>query len=164
MMRIMTPSGVLRNVTRVLPICEIRLEFNGRSRRAVEISESMECEPTALGFEFQSKGDCDSCVYGNELFIGNLKPEAVREILRKLLSDGSYDFSDMEYQKAGWIMETTFDKGATIPYSSAYTCGICSLSDIKSRMVCDLPFIDLESMDQADGWNEGFKEGDDEQE
>lgn len=124
MMRVMTPNGMLRSVEKAVPMCEVRIDFNGRSRRCVEPVDAFGAEPTAISLELQHSPFEGT----NELFIGNLKPERVTEILRKLLADGYFDFSAMEYQKAKGLDKTVLDGGGSLPYTSDFTFGVESVN------------------------------------
>lgn len=117
MMRIITPNGKLKQVENVVPMCEMRFQFNGEKKRMIEIARGMDTEPTALQLQARSSRldafghSCD------HLLVGNLKPEKVKEIQRKLLTQGYFDFSELDYQKAGWTGDTVFDNGETKPYA-----------------------------------------------
>lgn len=158
MMRVMTPKGVLREVKKAEPVCEVRFELNGVKRRFAETAGSMESEPTALRLILQ---DVKNVIFGMrecELFIGNLKPEKVLEIQRKLLAEGYYDFSGLGYQKVTVVDDTVFDKGVSAPYTSDYTAGT-QLPMGCNQMCCQADiFPQMESCDDDD------REGEDEQE
>lgn len=119
MMRIITPKGELRKVKRVVAVCEMRNQFNGRMDRKIEIANDMSYNPTGVCLELDVR-DTGFVACGQEVFIGNLKTEKVQEILRKLLKEGYFDFSELEYQKADLYKETVFDEGKSKPYTSDY--------------------------------------------
>ena len=123
MMRIITPQGVLQEVVKVVPICEKRLNFNGKYVRMVEPANGIGVLPTALELQFESRKPNDMYMNTVNLFVGNLKPGTVREIQKKLLSDGYFDFSELKYQRKKMVLDTTFDNGESEPYTSDYTLG-----------------------------------------
>lgn len=125
MMRIITPKGDLRNIKRAVAVCEMRNQFNGRMDRKIEIANDMSYNPTGVCLELDVR-DTGFVACGQEVFIGNLKTEKVQEILRKLLKEGYFDFSELEYQKENMVEKTTFDAGKSKPYASDYVIGICS--------------------------------------
>lgn len=163
MMRILTPKGVLREAVKAVPVCEARIVFNGKTKRAVEAAKDMDSEPTALSLIFEQNAIPFVPRLEPELFIGNLKPEAVKEIMQKLLSDGSYDFSGLNYQKAETIEKTVFDKGATAPYTTDYMSGAGGLFYGCGCPVGIFPAQNpVNSFD--DKWDKDWEEADDEQE
>lgn len=97
-MRIVTPNGAIKEVEKVCFMVEKRFKFNNHERRAVEEAESLAEKPTAVSLTFASSNAMFG-VFGNDLFIGNLKPETVVEIQQSLLKDGFYDFGGMKYQR-----------------------------------------------------------------
>lgn len=125
MIRIITPRGEMWEVKRAVAVCEMRQKFNGRLNRKIEIAKDLSCNPTGLCLQLDVNGT-GFATFGQELFIGNLKSEEVQEILRKLLKEGYFDFSELEYQKENMVEKTTFDAGKSKPYASDYVIGICS--------------------------------------
>ena len=119
MIRIITPRGEMWEVKRAVAVCEMRQKFNGRLNRKIEIAKDLSCNPTGLCLQLDVNGT-GFATFGQELFIGNLKSEEVQEILRKLLKEGYFDFSELEYQKADLYKETVFDEGKSKPYTSDY--------------------------------------------
>ena len=124
MMRIITPKGELRKVKRVVAVCEMRNQFNGRMDRKIEIANDMSYNPTGVCLELDVR-DTGFVACGQEVFIGNLKTEKVQEILRKLLKEGYFDFSELEYQKADLYKETVFDEGKSNAYTSDHVIECC---------------------------------------
>lgn len=119
MVQIMTPKGVLLEVVNAVPVCEVRLEFNGCNRRLVEVAKGLGTEPTAIAMKYNRRSRNGADDGTDELFVGNLKPEVVKETMRKLLEDGYFDFNSMGYQKQAMdIDKTVFDKGESRPYTS----------------------------------------------
>lgn len=126
MMRIITPKGEVRKIKRAAAVCEMRNQFNGRMDRKIEIANDMSYNPTGVCLVFDVEGTGFG-MYGQELFIGNLKTEKVKEILRKLLKEGYFDFSELEYQKLDMVDDTVFDEGKTKPYTSDFIAGYCPM-------------------------------------
>lgn len=126
MVRVITPKGELKSIKRAVAVCEMRNQFNGRLDRRVEIANDLNCNPTGLCFDIDVK-DTGFGALGQEVFIGNLKTEKVQAILRKLLKEGYFDFSELEYQKAELYEKTVFDEGKSKPYTSDYITEYCPL-------------------------------------
>lgn len=124
MMRIITPKGDLRNIKRAVAVCEIRNQFNGRMDRKIEIANDMSYNPTGVCLEFAVR-DTVFTTYNKELFVGNLKTEKVQEILRKLVKEGYFDFSELEYQKVDLFEQTVFDEGKSNAYTSDHVIECC---------------------------------------
>lgn len=138
-MRIVTPNGAIKEVEKVCLMVEKRFKFNGRERRALEEAESLAEMPTAISLTFASSNAMFG-IFGNDLFIGNLKPETVVEIQKSLLKDGFYDFGGMEYQRVKDFSKTTFDQGESLPYTSAFSmpfiCGSAGVDSIMRSVPC----------------------------
>ena len=118
LLKVLTPAGLLRTVEDVVPIIEERRTFNGQKRRIVEVC-SDRAEPNGVTLLCKNNMNYMPCQCSRELTIGNLKSEAVREIMRKLLSDGYYDFSQIEYQaRVDTVDETELDNGEGLSYTS----------------------------------------------
>ena len=123
MMLMLRPDGALKEVEKVEAINEIRFPYNGSIRRVIE-----KCAPKS-----QPNGVCILYVDGdkiarqhNELVVGNLKAETVRQILQKLLKDGSFDFTSLNFQPwAEDMRETIFDFGASLPYTNEFVQRYC---------------------------------------
>lgn len=121
MVQIMTPKGVLLEVVNAVPVCEVRLEFNGCNRRLVEAAKGLGTEPTAIAMKYNRRSRNGADDGTDELFVGNLKPEVVRETMRKLLEDGYFDFSSMGYQNpVEEVKDTVFDNGESLPYTTDF--------------------------------------------
>ena len=162
MLHVLTPKGVLREVVKSEPVCEARVKFNGGVKRVVEVAEGMDSKPTALNILFRhTEGQFLGMCCGNELFIGNLKPEKVSEIQGKLLSEGFYDFSRLHYQKAFIVDKTVFDEGVSDPYTSSYTAGAQMLVPCAHCFEQDKLFTEAEDSVEEEWKEEG---GADEQE
>lgn len=164
MLRIITPKGVLREAVHVLPVCELRNRFNKRVFRAVEFADGMDARPTALQIEFPSQ---TMPLEGANLFVGNLKPVTVKGIMQKLLTEGYYDFSTLEYQEAKILGETVFDDGVSQPYTSDYTFGIryaANKEGFFGGAVQEDIFSCVRCADNnPDSWEESGVDGDDEE-
>lgn len=120
MMRIISPRGKLVRVGEVIPCCEIRFHFNGEDKRLLEEQKGINSKPTALQIRYNNTGIDTFCdpIYG--MFVGNLKPEQVKEIQKSLLRDGYFDFSELDYQEESLDNDPVFDNGETKPYVVEY--------------------------------------------
>lgn len=138
-MRIVTPNGAIKEVEKLCLMVEKRFMFNNHERRALEEAESLAEKPTAISLTFASSNAMFG-VFGNDLFIGNLKPETVVEIQQSLLKDGFYDFGGMEYQRVKDFSKTTFDHGKSLPYTSAFSMpfngGLVGVDSILRSVPC----------------------------
>lgn len=120
MMRIISPRGKLVRVGDVIPCCEIRFHFNGEDKRLLEEHRGIDSNPTALRIRYKGSrlNAFGEPFFG--MFVGNLKPEQVKEIQKSLLKDGYFDFSELDYQEACSDGKTVFDNGETKPYVVEY--------------------------------------------
>lgn len=118
MLRIITPKGVLREVSQIKPVCETRVQINRKTRRLVTVADDLYLsKPTGLALRFQLYPLTeDGCT--KELFIGNLKPEQVADIQKAILTQGYFDFSALTYQDVEKLENTVFDQGSSLPYTS----------------------------------------------
>lgn len=115
MIKILTPTGSLIEVAKVEPIVEKRVQFNGSEVRLCQIAKDSKQNITGLYIT----SDVDDSVFceSTNILVANLKPSLAEEILQKLLSDGYYDFSALDYQaKPAGIKDYVYDTGASKPY------------------------------------------------
>ena len=120
MYKILSSTGRLQGVTEVIPTVEAVVEFNGRKKRFVEKVTKTTVEPNGLILVSNSKTrglSLDNC----REYIGNLSADKVKEIMKALLIQGYYDFSEMEYQKAERKKDVVLDGGKSLPYTSKIT-------------------------------------------
>ena len=120
-MRIITPKGELKEVVRVSPVVELRSKFNGKVMRKVEFAANMDVGVNGLQMEYSAQSV--AVMSTNSLLIGNLRAEAVRDIMHNLLEQGYFDFTSLDYQyKTSVDLErTVFDNGKSKPYTSEFT-------------------------------------------
>ncbi|MGN0483128.1 MAG: hypothetical protein ACI4HI_06230 [Lachnospiraceae bacterium] len=113
-MRILSPSGKIYEVNKILPYVEKKEEFNEKTFINREEAANPSVQPSALKLFFQ--GDEDGGI--QMLYVGNMKPEKVREISLQLLRDGYYDFTVLEYQKRNPLCDGNLkiDQGKSKPY------------------------------------------------
>ena len=115
MMNIITPTGSLIEVTKVEPIVEKRVQFNGSEVRLCQIAKDLKQNITGLYITTEAD-DSVFCATTN-ILVANLKPSLAKEILQKLLSDSYYDFSALDYQlKPTGLGNFVYDTGASKPY------------------------------------------------
>lgn len=89
-------NGGLFEISKVEEIVEKRVPFNGTNIRLVQIAK--DSKQAVSGLHFQVKNtECNVFAIG-EFTIGNLPTAKVKEIMKQLLSDGYYDFSDCDFQ------------------------------------------------------------------
>jgi len=115
MYRMLSPNGKLLTSKKIEPVVENVIKINGKQQRLSEIAEGFKNEPNAI-LIFN-----DTELTHEQLYIGNLKPAKVKEIMVSLLQDGYYDFSQMQYQDTKKVNTLVFDNGESLPYSSEIT-------------------------------------------
>ena len=165
MLRVITPKGALRQVAKVTPVCEMRNKFNKKVVRTVEFANGMSANPNAVQIEFPN----ETLPLMNTLFIGNLSTVAVKDIMQKMLEQGYFDFSSLEYQEEMNLYKTIFDGGKSNPYTSDYTFGlVCVHGDAgvfggmsQDEFSCAGDDLSDDDMDTED-WDES-EDGDDEE-
>ena len=115
MMNIITPTGSLIEVTKVEPIVEKRVQFNGSEVRLSKIAK--DSKQNITGFYITTEADDSVFCATTNILVANLKPSLAEEILQKLLSDSYYDFSALDYQlKPTGLGNFVYDGGASKPY------------------------------------------------
>ena len=97
MYRILSPNGKLIASERIEPVVEKVIKMNGKQQRMSEIADGFKNEPNAMLIHPNTIFAYD------ELYIGNLKPTKVQEIMEILLRDSYYDFSKLHYQNVNMI-------------------------------------------------------------
>lgn len=102
-------NGGLFEISKVEEIVEKRVPFNGTNIRLVQIAK--DSKQAVSGLHFQVKNtECNVFAIG-EFTIGNLPTAKVKEIMKQLLSDGYYDFSDCDFQPMMFVEKYKFDEG-----------------------------------------------------
>lgn len=115
MMNIITPTGTLIEVSKVEPIVEKRVQFNGSEVRLCQVAKDL--KQTITGLYITSEADASVFCASTNFLVANLKPSLAEEILRNLLSEGYYDFSTLDYQlKPTALGQYVYDTGASKPY------------------------------------------------
>ena len=107
-------NGGLFEISKIEEIVEKRVPFNGTNIRLVQIAK--DSKQAVSGLHFQVKNtECNVFAIG-EFTIGNLPTAKVKEIMKQLLSDGYYDFSDCDFQPMMFVEKYKFDEGKSKPY------------------------------------------------
>ncbi len=115
MMKILTPTGSLIEVAKVEPIVEERVQFNGSEVRLCQIAK--DSKQNITGLYITSETDDSVFCASTSILVANLKPSVAEEIMQRLLSDGYYDFSALDYQaKPAGIKDYVYNAGASKPY------------------------------------------------
>ena len=99
MIKIMTPNRSVIGVTKVEPVVEKRLHFNGSDIRLCEVAKGTRQKITGLYLTADEK-NLFPFASGN-LLVCNLKPDLAESILRELLSVGYWDFSSPQMRSMG---------------------------------------------------------------
>ena len=121
-MRIITPTGKVHKVCNAVPYAEKKEVFNGRVHVNTEVAMNMSVKPTGIKLSLEREPNDFSIP---SVYIGNLAPEKVQEILSALLKEGYYDFSKLEYQKVeniGFNSSMEIDGGKTLPFYQENIC------------------------------------------
>lgn len=115
MMKILTPTGSLIEVAKVEPIVEERVQFNGSEVRLCQVAK--DSKQNITGLYITSEADDSVFCASTSILVANLKPSLAEEIMQKLLSDGYYDFSALDYQaKPAGIKDYVYNAGVSKPY------------------------------------------------
>lgn len=124
-------NGGLFEISKVEEIVEKRVPFNGTNIRLVQIAK--DSKQAVSGLHFQVKNtECNVFAIG-EFTIGNLPTAKVKEIMKQLLSDGYYDFSDCDFQPMMFVEKYKFDEGKSRPYlSEGSLIQFCAPNDVFS--------------------------------
>ena len=119
MVRILTPVGTVEKFNVVRPVVEAKMKFNGSNRIVMEKAMNLSTEPTGIYLSCKGQPSMGFCLESTrEFYVGNLPAEKVKEILKTLLTEGYYDFSQFDYQDTKSFAKVVFDKGASKPYCS----------------------------------------------
>lgn len=97
MMKILSPKGALLSVTKVEPLVEKRVSFNGSQLRLCQVAKDNYQLVTGV---YLTVSSVDTPFMPANIIVGNLKPAVVNDIMNKLLVEGNYDFSQLSYQKS----------------------------------------------------------------
>ncbi len=148
-MRIISPTGKVCKVLKVEPYAEKKDIFNGKSQRITELAISLDVRPTGVKcfLECARNDFAEPFVY-----IGNLTPEKVQEILDALLKNGYYDFSRFEYQKKvnAFGENIKIDGGVTLPYYQESDCALFGAPLFSRNDTIDFPEEDDEEYEEED--------------
>ena len=107
-------NGGLFEISKVEEIVEKRVLFNGANMRLVQIAK--DDKQTVSGLHFYVKTKEFDVFAINEFTIGNLSTDKVKKIMKKLLSEGYYDFSACDFQPMMPVDKYKFDEGKSMPY------------------------------------------------
>lgn len=117
-MKIMSPSGKVLKVERIVPYAEAVVQLNGNENYYTEEAKDLSVNPTGLKFYIEKPfGMCqDPYVY-----IGNLSQEMREEIQQAMLKEGAYNLSSFAYQEVsygcfGVTSAPVIDGGISLPY------------------------------------------------
>ena len=114
---VLSPKGKLMQITEAVPVCERLLKFNGKRRLLMERAEKPETA-TAVALRIAQETHTPFANMGNELLVGNLPVGKAEEILKSLLTQGYFDFTELTYQEVKYVSEISFDQGKSQPYTT----------------------------------------------
>ena len=131
MVKVLVNSGLFE-ISKVEEIVEKRVPFNGANIRLVQIAKDSKQAVSGLHFHVKNT-ECNVFAIG-EFTIGNLPTVKVKEIMKQLLSEGYYDFSDFTFQSMVMPVEKyKFDEGKSRPYlSEGSLIQFCAPNDVFS--------------------------------
>lgn len=116
--RIMCPSGTIRNFRGVYPVVERKVEMNGTSLLLRVKAKSLADNPTGLLFIREDLGVFNM---ENNLYIGNLPEEQIKGMLESVNTNGVLRLCDLSYQKAKSCTEVQLVPGTFLPYTNEFT-------------------------------------------
>lgn len=153
MYRILSPNGQLFLGEKIIPIIEKVFEINGEKKRVVVVANGFANEPN--GIVIYSSSEPNYMCNKNNFYIGNLRPLEVQKIMRTLVKEGYYDFSEMEYQNVKTLGKVTFDNGESLPYSSevvesSFPAGLYFNGDNVFERDCNLMDISIDEDNEED--------------
>ena len=90
-MRVISPRGELINVTRVTAMCEVDVILNEKVRTIIEACENG--NRTATGLLMQIADNRAESIFANNIYIGNLEPSKLKEVMEGLLTRDFFDLS-----------------------------------------------------------------------
>lgn len=121
MVKILSPTGVLCEIERAVPVCEAVVKINGVRQLFFERAKSLKVNPTGIALKVHADMIEPFDILPSELYIGNLPAEKIGVILSELAKQGYYDFTKQEYQQKEYIFDLAVDKGESLPFSSDIT-------------------------------------------
>ena len=91
-MRVISPRGELINVSRVTAMCEADVTMNGKTKTIIEACEDGK-RSTATGLLMQIADNRADSIFANNIYIGNLEPSKLKEIMEGLLTRDFFDLT-----------------------------------------------------------------------
>lgn len=118
-MRIVSPFGKVFEARNIVPVFEKVVKINGDTRRVFEQARGFETKPTGIAvYAEQPQAGLGVPINDRGIYIGNLKPEKLKLVLRELAEKGYYDFSAVKYQNSRKFDSQIIDGGESLPYNS----------------------------------------------
>lgn len=115
---VISPKGRFMQITEAVPVCEKLVKFNGKRRLLMERAEKPETA-TAIALRIAQETNSPFANVGHELLVGNLQVGKAEEILKSLLTQGYFDFTELSpYQEAKDFSVISFDLGKSQPYTT----------------------------------------------
>lgn len=125
------PSGAIVSVSKVTPIMEQIIRFNGTKRRFSGIVEDMRYDANGVLLHVITNSE-EYKEYSDDVVIGNLRKDQVQEIIKEIMESGYYNFSQFSYQNIKKITDIRFEK-EYLPYHNESWGGFCSFSNWNER-------------------------------
>lgn len=115
---VISPKGRFMQITEAVPVCEKLVKFNGKRRLLMERAEKP-ATATAVALCIAQERNTPFANMSQELLVGNLPAGKTEEILRSLLTQGYFDFTELSpYQEAKDISKISLDQGKSQPYTT----------------------------------------------
>ena len=113
-MRVLTPKGKILKIGKAEQVVEARVHFNGDDIRLCQVAKD---KAQSVNGVYLTKSIDGFGMASENIFIGNLKSEKVKEIMNELLTQGYVDLSALQYQPPATGEKLfDFDDGQTLPY------------------------------------------------
>lgn len=92
-MRVISPRGELIKVSKVTAMCEADVTMNGKTKTIIEACEDG-MRSTATGLLMQiADNRAESSIFANNIYIGNLEPSKLKEVMEELLTKDCCDLT-----------------------------------------------------------------------
>lgn len=153
-MRVISPRGELINVTRVTAMCEADVILNGKVRTTIEACEDGK-RSTATGLLMQIADNRAESIFANNIYIGNLEPSKLKEVMEGLLTRDFFDLTVLGAE----FKNTPFNNriGSDFP---VFWCRNVGISSESFPLFAELP-LESESKEVDNSSYYDDEEGDD---
>lgn len=152
-MRVISPRGELINVTRVTAMSEIDVMLNGKVRTIMEACEDGK-RTTATGLLMQIADNRAESIFANNIYIGNLEPSKLKEVMEGLLTRDFFDLTVLGAE----FKNTPFNNRIGSGYP-VFWCRNVGISAESFPLFAELPVESKKEVDNSSYYDD--EEGDD---